>query len=108
MTEALSGILVVLGSFFIMIAGVGVARMPDLLIRLHCSTKAGSLGSGLVLLGLAFFFGNIDTTVRVIATIVFIALTAPVGAHLIGRGAYLLGVKLWSGTFIDELRDKPR
>ena len=36
----------------------------------------------------------------------FIALTAPVSAHVLGRAAYFVGVPLWEGTQSDELRDR--
>ncbi|MEO1250363.1 MAG: hypothetical protein AAFW76_11075, partial [Pseudomonadota bacterium] len=32
-------------------------------------------------------------------------LTAPVGAHLLARAAYVSGVPCWSGTKTDELKD---
>jgi multicomponent Na+:H+ antiporter subunit F len=36
--------LVLLGGFFCFVAGLGVLRLPDVLIRMHASTKAGTLG----------------------------------------------------------------
>jgi hypothetical protein len=43
---------------------------------------------------------------RALATSVFFLLTAPVSAHLVGRASYFLGVPLWEGTVIDELRGR--
>jgi multicomponent Na+:H+ antiporter subunit G len=43
-------------------------------------------------------------TTRVPATMSFVFLTAPVAAHMIARAAYFVGVSLWEGTMIDELR----
>jgi multicomponent Na+:H+ antiporter subunit G len=37
---------------------------------------------------------------------VFVLLTAPVAAHMIGRAAYLTGVPLWEKTVCDELREQ--
>jgi multicomponent Na+:H+ antiporter subunit G len=45
----------------------------------------------------------LGTTLRAAAVIVFLLLTAPVGAHLIGRAAYHRGIQLFHKTWIDEL-----
>ena len=100
-----STISLVTGSLFIFIAALGVLRMPELFLRMHSSTKAGTLGLGLVLFALALHFRQFSITIRSIATIVFIVLTAPVAAHVIARAAYRTGVKLWSGTIVNELKD---
>ena len=41
------------GVAFIIVAAVGVARLPDVFQRMHAATKAGGIGASLVLLGLA-------------------------------------------------------
>jgi multicomponent Na+:H+ antiporter subunit G len=92
------------GTFFMVVAALGVLRMPDLLMRMHAATKAGTLGAGLVLLGVAVFYGELGIAMRAVATVVFLFLTAPVAAHMIGRAAYFVGIELWHGTFIDEIR----
>jgi multicomponent Na+:H+ antiporter subunit G len=43
-----------------------------------------------------------------VLVIAFLFLTAPVGAHVIARAAYAVGVPLWEGTITDELRDRRR
>ncbi len=102
--EWVVAILVVSGALFTLVAALGVLRLPDILIRMHASTKAGTLGCGLFLLALAVYSGG-DTGViaRAVAAFVFILLTAPVGAHMIGRAAYRTGVPLWKETRINEL-----
>jgi multicomponent Na+:H+ antiporter subunit G len=98
--------LIVAGAFFVLVAAIGVVRLPDLFMRMHAATKAGALGTGLLLLSVAFIHGEWHVTLRVIAAITFLFLTAPVAAHAIGRAAYLAGeVQLWEGTFVDELRE---
>ena len=60
----LSGFLILLGTFFIFTASLGIFRMPDLLMRMHTATKAGSLGVGLILCGVAIHFSKfIDLSV---------------------------------------------
>lgn len=103
MIDLLAAALVIIGTTFMLLAAVGVLRMPDVYMRLQVSTKGASLGAGCVLLGVAVFFGDLAITVRALLIIVFIFLTAPISAHMLGRAAYLVGVPLWEGTVIDEL-----
>jgi len=106
MGQLLGTILMIFGVFFILIAGVGLLRMPDLYLRMSTATKASTLGLGLILLGTAIYFGNLGIASRAIATIIFVMLTAPVSAHMIGRAAYTNGVALWEGTEVDELNGR--
>lgn len=106
MGQIIGTILMVFGVFFILIAGIGLLRMPDLYLRMSASTKAATLGLGLILLGTVAYFGELGTASRAIATIVFVLLTAPVSAHMIGRAAYSNGVPLWEGTEVDELEGR--
>ena len=107
MIEIITAVLVVAGSLFALIAGLGVLRLPDVLIRMHASTKAGTLACGLILTAVAVHFGTTDIIARAIAAITFLLITAPVAAHMIGRAAYRTGVPLWHKTKIDELRGGP-
>lgn len=95
--------LLVVGSLLCLVAGVGMLRLPDTLIRMHAATKAGTLGTGFILMAEAVAAGELGTTLRVVAIIVFLLLTAPVAAHLIGRAAYHRGIQLFEKTWIDEL-----
>ncbi len=103
MLEIITAFLMIAGGLFCFIASLGMLRLPDTIIRMHAATKAGALGSGLIFLSLAFFYMNFSTTLRAFAAIMFLLLTAPVAAHLIGRAAYCTRVKLWDKTWIDEL-----
>ena len=107
MSDLIAAVLVLAGGLFVFFAALGVLRMPDVLIRMHASTKAGTLGCGLILLAVAVGFGEGGVITRAIAGIIFLMLTAPVAAHMIGRAAYRTGVPLWHGTVIDELARAP-
>lgn len=98
------GVLAVAGALFCAIAALGVYRLPDALTRMHASSKAGSLGCGLALGAVALFFPGIDVLARVGAAILFLLLTTPVSAHMIGRAIHASGEKLWAGTIRDELK----
>lgn len=104
--EILAGLLLVGGGVFSLISALGVLRLPDVLIRMHASSKAGTVGAGMILLAVAVLYGGGEIVARAIAAIFFLLLTVPVASHMIGRAAYVTGVKLWSGTVIDELRER--
>ena len=103
MNALIAAVLLLIGTLFCLVAAVGMLRLPDTLIRMHAATKAGTLGAGFILAAQAVEAGELSTTLKVIAVIVFLLLTAPVAAHLIGRAAYHRGIQLYKGTWIDEL-----
>lgn len=105
MIEWVTSFLMIVGSFFSFVAALGMLRLPDTLTRMHAATKAGTLGAGLILIAVASYYQEIGITLRAVVTIVFLLLTAPVAAHLIGRAAYYSGIKLWEKTWIDQLKE---
>ncbi|MCK8517105.1 monovalent cation/H(+) antiporter subunit G [Methylonatrum kenyense] len=99
-------ILILIGAGFIFIGGLGAYRMPDMMLRMHATTKAGALGGGLVAIAVGLYFADPAYLVRTIAILVFVVLTAPVAAHAIARAGYFTGVPFWEKTLKDELREK--
>jgi multicomponent Na+:H+ antiporter subunit G len=87
MLDIMTAFLMLAGGIFCLVASVGMVRLPDTIIRMHAATKAGALGSGLMFLALAVHYMDLSTTLRALAAIFFLLLTAPVAAHLIGRAA---------------------
>ncbi len=106
MSEVIIVILMAMGAALMLLAGIGILRMPDLFTRMHVATKSATLGVGCVLTAVAIFFGDVGVFTRALLVILFFFLTAPVGAHLIGRAGYIVGVPLWEGTKWDELKGK--
>jgi multicomponent Na+:H+ antiporter subunit G len=106
MTEVACAALLLAGAFFTLVAAIGIVRMPDLFLRMSCTTKAATLGVCLTLLGAAVFFADVGVASRALAAMLFLLVTAPVAAQVIGRAAYLIGVPLWSGTVADQLRGR--
>jgi multicomponent Na+:H+ antiporter subunit G len=96
--------LIGLGVMLILLAGIGIVRFPDVLIRANAATKAAGLGVALVLGGVAFVIGTPEAAVKLGAAVVLQFLTAPVAGHVMGRGAYRSGAPLWEGTEVDDLR----
>ena len=106
MSEILIIPLMAIGAALMLLAGVGILRMPDLFTRMHVATKSATLGVGCILVAVAIFFGDIGVFTRALLVIIFFFLTAPVGAHLLGRAGYIVGTPLWEGTKWDELKGK--
>ncbi len=104
--EWLTAFLLLAGSIFMLIAALGVLRMPDLLTRMHATTKAGVLGAGLTMVAVALHFGTEPVIAKAVAVIAFLILTAPVAAHAIGRAGHFVGVPLWENTRVDELQGR--
>ncbi|MGB3542570.1 monovalent cation/H(+) antiporter subunit G [Rubrivirga sp.] len=106
MIDLFASALVLLGAGFVLVAAIGVVRMPDLPMRMHAATKAGTLGAGLILVAVALVFAEPGVTVRAVATVAFLFLTAPISAHVVGRAAAASGaLRLWEGTRFNELAD---
>ncbi len=91
-----------LGVALCLLAGVGILRMPDVYMRMQASTKAGTLGIGLIMVSVALHFRDAVTGLQASLVIAFLFLTAPVASHLISRAAYAIGGSLWERTVVDE------
>lgn len=103
--ELLVVILISFGTAFILVAAVGLNRMPDLYTRMHGTTKSTTLGITAIALAMAIYFGTSAAITRAILVVVFFFLTAPIATHMLARAAYLRDVERWSGTVLDELAD---
>jgi len=96
--------LLLTGCAFLLLAAVGIVRMPDLFTRMQTATKGGTLGISCILIAVAVSMEDLGLAVRALLTVAFFFLTAPVAAHMIGRAAYFVGVPLWHRTIADELK----
>lgn len=95
--------LATIGAAFALIAAIGLLRLPDVLSRLHASTKATTLGTAGVLFGTALVIPAADVAVKVVLAVAFQILTAPIAAHVIGRATYRTDVP--HRAEIDELAE---
>jgi multicomponent Na+:H+ antiporter subunit G len=104
--ELLAALFLLIGCLFMLVASLGVYRMPDLLTRMHATTKSGVLGASLIMCGVMLFFGESSVTLKALAVMAFTTLTSPIAAHAIGRASYFIGVPLWKHTVKDALKDR--
>ena len=96
-----SVLMLTVGVTFIVIASIGVARLPDVFQRMHSATKAGGIGTSLVLLGV--LTGGFARPVTAVLAIVFMLLTLSVSSQLLARAAYMSGATLEGIDGKDEL-----
>jgi multicomponent Na+:H+ antiporter subunit G len=85
MAEVIISVFLLLGSFFILVAAIGMVRFKDLYGRLHASTKATSFGIFLLLIAASVYFSDLQVYVKTLLIILFIYLTAPLAAHSITK-----------------------
>lgn len=95
--------LMIVGALFSLIAAIGLNRLPDLYTRMHAASKAGTVGSGLLLLAVGLHAADGATFGRALAGIVFFVLTAPISAHLLARAAHKVGYKPASVSVRDDM-----
>lgn len=99
----IASILLIGGGFFAFIAALGVVRMQDVYIRMHASTKAGTLGVGMIAAAVALTASG-EGVIKEVAIILFLLFTAPIGAHLIARAAFQSRVPNYSPEAAEEKR----
>jgi multicomponent Na+:H+ antiporter subunit G len=103
MSEIILGSFLILGSLVILLAGLGVVKMPDIYLRMSATTKAATLGISIILISTGLHFGTTEIISRTILIVLFLMITAPVASHLLGRAAYLNKLPLWEKTVRDDL-----
>lgn len=109
LTELLTAALLVPGALLMLLAGLGLLRMPDLFLRLQTAAKASSLGVGLLLGAAAVALGDLSLVARAGLGVAFIFTITPVAAQVIARAAFRAGVPLWGRTHQNDLeRHRPR
>ncbi len=86
-----TAILLLSGAFFVLAAAIGIVRLPDLYTRMHAASKAGTVGSGLLLLAAGLYSGELAIFARAMAGFFFFILTAPVSAHLLAKASHITG-----------------
>ena len=69
---------------------------------MHASTKAGTVGAGLIYVAVAVYFSDVVVVSLSGLTVLFLLATAPVAAHAIARTAYRMRVPLSPRTHLDQ------
>jgi len=105
MTDCIGYILIFVGILFDIFGCIGLVRFPDVYNRLQASTKCVTLGTIMLLVGVAFLTGLNATAAKAVICAVFILITSPTAAHAIAKGAYAAGVPLWGKSVVDKYKE---
>lgn len=91
--DLLTSFFLLLGLFFTFAGTFGLVRFPDVYTRLHAPSKAATLGLiGILTASFIHQVGTGSWGIKQILTAIFLFMTAPVGAHMMARSAFLTGV----------------
>jgi multicomponent Na+:H+ antiporter subunit G len=101
--EIVASIFILVGALLALIAATGLQRFGDVFARMHAATKPATLGLVLALIGAALVVPTPGPVAKLVLVIIFQFLTAPVGAHLVGRSSFRAGTELHPSTNFDDL-----
>ncbi|MEP9350462.1 Na+/H+ antiporter subunit G [Xanthobacter sp. KR7-225] len=89
--EALVAALILVGAFFLLVGALGLARLPDMMRRLHGPTKATTLGIGALLIASMVYFAGVrgSFSIHELLVTLFLFLTAPVSAQMLAKAHIL-------------------
>ena len=88
-------VVIISGVFFFLVGAIGIIRFPDFYTRMHAAGKCDTLGSLLMLFGLAIYNGLSLTSVKIMLIALFLFLTSPTATHSIARAALKHNIPYW-------------
>lgn len=88
-----SWLLLLGGSFFLLVGGVGILRMPDVYTRSHAAGITDTLAAILILGGLACQSSFTLVTVKILLILLFLLFTGPTASHALNHTAWECGLK---------------
>lgn len=87
--EPVVALLLLVGGGFALVGSIGLARLPDFMMRLHGPTKATTLGVGAIVVA-AMIHTSAATgrpSLQELAISLFLFITAPVVAYVLAKAA---------------------
>jgi multicomponent Na+:H+ antiporter subunit G len=93
--EILSVLFILSGLFFLIVAAIGIIRLPDVFTRSHAVSLTDSLGAFLLLVGIAMYEGLSINLLKILAVLALLYIQNPVIAHATLRAAIRAGLKPW-------------
>lgn len=83
--------LILVGAFFLLVGSFGLAKLPDMMRRLHGPSKSTTLGIGSLLIASMLYFAVADSRLSFheLLITIFLFLTAPVSAHMLAKAHIL-------------------
>lgn len=90
-----SWILLLIGSAFLLIGGIGLLRFPDFYSRLQAAGITDTVCAITILLGLTLQSDALPTTVKLLFTLAFLLFTAPLASLALAKAARHSKVDPW-------------
>lgn len=106
--DVVAAALVLVGAGFTLVAGIGLQRFDDVFARIHAATKAATFGLLLIVGGAVVGIDSASGRVKLVLVAALQLVTAPIGAHMIGRASHRAGSELSPATVVDELAEAER
>jgi len=104
MMAIIGGVIAIMGSCFLLLASIGIIRMPDAFNRMQTGTKATTLGSLLFLVGIAL--ARPEWSGKMVLLLVFILFSNPLSSHALARAAHKFGISLGDKSVCDQLGEE--
>ena len=101
--DLIGALLLVTGTLFLLLGGLGLVRMPDVYNRIQAGTKATTLGTLLSLAGIAFL--QPEWSLKLLLIGIFLLFTNPLSSQVVARAAHRTGISMTSATKIDLLEE---
>lgn len=92
--DILSLTLLVAGSGFALVGGIGLLRLPDFYSRVHAVGVTDTMGAALVLLGCTVYSGINLVSFRLFLIWLFVYVIGPAATHALAKAAYAKGHKI--------------
>jgi multicomponent Na+:H+ antiporter subunit G len=101
-----SWVLMGAGALFLLIAGLGILRLPDVFTRMHAAGIGDTLGAGLILVGLMFQSGFSLVTVKLVFVLILLFITSPTATHALAKAALTGNVKPLLAEDLEDEKSK--
>lgn len=101
--DLLGALVLLAGTVFLLLGGLGLTRMPDIFNRIQAGTKATTLGTLLTLAGIGLL--RPEWGLKLVLIALFLLFTNPLSSQVLARAAHRSGIKPASETKLDRLAE---
>lgn len=90
--DVISCVFLAIGSFFAVVGGIGIVRLPEFYSRLHGAGITDTLGAGCIIIGLVLQAGFSLIAFKLAVIMFFLTITSPSSCHALARSAMARGL----------------
>ena len=101
--DLVGALMLVTGTIFLLLGGLGLYRMPDIYNRIQAGTKTTTLGTLLTLAGIGFL--QPDWILKLLLIGLFLLFTNPLSSQVLARAAHRSGLEKSPVMKIDRYGD---